>query len=151
MECIHSKFVNAKNNKFAICAKCGTLLKLNIDSVTQVIKEGSPNYNDLSLFDIFNNMKKQAESFKINKLNEKYVHSRRELIDYMKHLNNKFQFSDITLYLGIYLMDIIGSNNEIVEYNNLELISISCLILSCNIILIKRNILIMILLFHNII
>jgi hypothetical protein len=131
MECIHSKFINAKSYKYATCGTCGTLLKVTKDNNIPVIKHGLT-YSDLCWQDIYNNMKIQSESIKLNKLSDKYISSRRELIDYMKHLNNKFKYSDITLYLGIYLLDIIGNNENLIENYNFELIVVACLLLSCN-------------------
>jgi hypothetical protein len=132
MECKHSKFINAKTN-YAICQTCGSILKISKDSTIPIIKEQTITYTDLNPFDIFSNMKKQTDKIKPIKKSEKYLSSRRDLIDYMKHLNNKFKFSDITLYLGIYIMDLIGHNEEIITGNNLELVAIACLLLSCNI------------------
>jgi hypothetical protein len=130
MECKHSKFINAKTN-YAICQTCGTILKISKDNTIPISKQLT-SYPDLNPFDIFTNMKKQTENIKQNKKCGKYLYSRRDLIDYMKHLNNKFKFSDITLYLGIYIMDLIGHNEEIIDGNNLDLIAVSCLLLSCS-------------------
>ncbi len=132
MECNHSKFVNVKSNKYAICEKCSTLLKLLKDSVIPVIKDNTHTYSDLPTFEIFNNMKKQSELIKLKKVSERYLNIRKEILDYMKHLNSKFKYSDITYYLGVYLIDLIAQNENIIHNYSFDLIAISCLILSCN-------------------
>jgi hypothetical protein len=129
MECIHSQFVKAKSI-YAICNTCNTLLKVTEDNVIPVIRDGKPTYSDLSWQDLYNKMKKESESIKLNKVSSKYITARAELIDYMRHLNNRFKYSDITLYLGVYLMDVIGHNENVVENSNLELIAVACLLLS---------------------
>jgi hypothetical protein len=130
MECLHSKFVKAKSN-YSTCTNCGILLKVSEDVVLPVSKDGSPTYSDLNWLEIYKNMKSQAGATKIIKLSDKYIYSRRELIDYIKSLNYKFKFSDITLHLAVYLMDIICSNENIIERNGTELIAVACLFLSC--------------------
>lgn len=131
MECKHSKFINAKTN-YALCEQCNSILKVTKDTIIPISKHDRISYPDLNPFDIFNNMKKQTENIKINKNREKYISSRKELLDYMKYLNNKFKFSDITLYLGIYIMDLLSHNENIVDENSLEILVVACLLLSCN-------------------
>jgi hypothetical protein len=130
MECIHSKFVKAKSI-YSTCLTCGILLKITEDIITPVIKDDSPTYSDLNWQDTYYNMKAQS-NMKLKPLPEKYLTCRSELIDYVKSLNYKFKFSDITLHLAIYIMDIIGNNEDLIENNRLELIAVACLLLSCN-------------------
>ena len=132
MECLHSKFVKAKSI-YSTCSTCGRLLKVTEEGVFPVLKDGAPIYSDLNWLDIYSNMKSQANATKFNKLSDKYLSTRRELIDYIKSLNYKFKFSDITLHLAVYLMDIISSNENIIEKNGFELIAVACLLLSCKI------------------
>ncbi len=131
MECEHSLSDNNKLRNYTYCKNCGTIIKIIKDEIIPISKRSKNLYSDIDNYEIYLNMKAQNLLLNIHNIqNSSYLANRKDLIEYLRTYSIKYKFSDRSLHLAILLLDLLSCNDELVNQNDIELLSISCLILA---------------------
>ena len=127
------KSKNIKDYYFKFCHYCNGLFiydkeKKIINTVSNLNEEITPNY--FNPFFIFQEAKKNYQNENLIYVNTSLKY-RKDMLNFVFKLKNKYKVSSDTYFLAIRLIDIVCS--KIIKFEiDLELISIACFFLACN-------------------
>ena len=129
-----SKILNNSKNKYKFCLNCNGLYICNSDkkifkTISYLEEKATPNYFNPYLTLIA--AKKTYSNENLNYTNC-FLKYRREMINFVQKLKNKYRASTDSFFLTIRLIDIVCSKMDNFDID-IELISIGCFFLACKI------------------
>jgi hypothetical protein len=126
--CMHQ--IHESDMRF--CAKCNSIILLQKSSLIKPNKPNNLYFNtEIDAIEHFKQIQKQQfiiqETFSIS-----YQSVRRQMIQYLKRMCEKYKYTTRTLYLSIFYLDLLLKYRSIPSESKLDLIAISCMLLAGN-------------------